>query len=116
MHVDGFRFDLASVLSRDADGQPDAEPAGPLGHRDRPGPGRARSSSPRRGTPAGLYQVGSFVGDRWAEWNGRFRDDVRAFVKGDPGIGAGASADRFLGSPDIYGHKHRDAQSTASTS
>ena len=57
----------------------------------------------------GLYQVGSFAGDRWVEWNGRFRDDVRSFVQGDPGM-AGAVAQRFLGSPDIYGHEHREPQ------
>ena len=52
MHVDGFRFDLAAVLSRDEDGRPDGRPADHLGHRDGPGPRRAPSSSPRRGTPA----------------------------------------------------------------
>src|SRR5262249_11977685 len=50
---------------------------------------------------AGLYQVGHFPGDRWAEWNGRFRDDIRQFVKGDPGM-LGAVAARISGSPDIY--------------
>ena len=57
----------------------------------------------------GLYQVGSFVGDRWVEWNGRFRDDVRCFVKGDPGT-ARSVALRFLGSPDIYGTREREPQ------
>src|SRR5260370_9916034 len=50
---------------------------------------------------AGLYQVGHFPGDRWAEWNGRYRDDVRRFVKGDPGL-TGAIASRLAGSADIY--------------
>ena len=58
---------------------------------------------------AGLYQVGSFVGDRWQEWNGRFRDDVRRFLKGDNGSVRGVAA-RILGSPDIYGHKEREAE------
>ena len=64
----------------------------------------------------GLYQVGSFVGDRWVEWNGRFRDDVRAFVTGRSAARSGPSRQRFLGSPDIYGHQDREAQSRASTS
>jgi isoamylase len=55
-----------------------------------------------------LYQVGSFIGDSWKEWNGRFRDDVRAFFRGDDDTVA-SIADRFLGSPAIYGHKERDA-------
>jgi len=58
---------------------------------------------------AGLYQVGSFVGDAWHEWNGRFRDDVRHFLKGDNGS-VPALATRLLGSPDIYGHKEREAE------
>ena len=58
---------------------------------------------------AGLYQVGSFVGDAWKEWNGRFRDDVRGFFRGEPGS-VGRVADRLLGSPEIYGHKEREAE------
>jgi glycogen operon protein len=58
---------------------------------------------------AGLYQVGSFTGDRWQEWNGRFRDDIRRFLKGDNGSVSGVAA-RILGSPDIYGHKEREAE------
>src|SRR5262249_46994348 len=54
-------------------------------------------------------QVGSFVGDAWQEWNGRFRDDVRRFVKGDRAT-VGALAPRLLGSPDIYGHEDREAE------
>ena len=57
---------------------------------------------------AGLYQVGSFVGDAWKEWNGRFRDDVRDFFRGDEGS-VRRVADRLVGSPDIYGHKEREA-------
>ena len=58
---------------------------------------------------AGLYQVGSFIGDSWKEWNGRFRDDVRSFFRGEDDTVAGI-ADRLLGSPAIYGHKQRDAE------
>ena len=58
---------------------------------------------------AGLYQVGSFVGDSWKEWNGRFRDDVRAFLKGDSGT-VHALAYRLTGSPDVFGHEEREAE------
>src|SRR3974377_1474266 len=58
---------------------------------------------------AGLYQVGSFVGDSWKEWNGRFRDDVRSFFRGDDGS-VRAFADRLLGSPEVYGHEEREAE------
>jgi isoamylase len=58
---------------------------------------------------AGLYQVGSFVGDSWKEWNGRFRDDVRSFFRGEDGS-VGRFADRLLGSPAIYSHKEREAE------
>ena len=51
---------------------------------------------------AGLYQVGSFIGDSWKEWNGRFRDDVRSFLRGEE-CSVGRFADRLLGSPEIYG-------------
>ncbi|MCB0151964.1 MAG: hypothetical protein KDE01_30450, partial [Caldilineaceae bacterium] len=50
---------------------------------------------------AGLYQVGSFIGDHWKEWNGRFRDDIRSFVKSDPGM-VEEVASRFFASPDLY--------------
>ena len=72
-------------------------------------PWRAPSSLPRLGTPAGLYQVGSFVGDAWNEWNGKFRDDVRDFFRGEPGS-LRRVADRMVGSPEIYGHKQREAE------
>jgi glycogen operon protein len=58
---------------------------------------------------AGLYQVGSFVGDTWQEWNGRFRDDVRRFLKGDDRSVSGV-ATRLLGSPDLFGHEEREAE------
>jgi glycogen operon protein len=108
MHVDGFRFDLASILSRDEQGQPLPNP---------PVLWDIESDPLLAGTKliaeawdaAGLYQVGSFVGDAWQEWNGRFRDDVRRFLKGDEGT-VPAVAARLLGSPDIYGHKEREAE------
>ena len=91
MHVDGFRFDLAAVLSRDEDGEPLADP--PILWEIETDPVLAGTKLIAEAWDAGgLYQVGSFVGDRWVEWNGRFRDDVRAFVKGDPRDGAGAHA------------------------
>jgi isoamylase len=60
---------------------------------------------------AGLYQVGSFIGDSWREWNGRFRDDVRSFFRGDE-RSVPRLADRVLGSPQIYGHKEREAEAS----
>jgi isoamylase len=100
MHVDGFRFDLASVLSRDEWGQPMRSP---------PVLWDIESDPHLVGTKiiaeawdaAGLYQVGAFVGHRWAEWNGRYRDDVRRFLKADDGTVAGFFA-RVTGSRDIY--------------
>ena len=108
MHVDGFRFDLASILSRDEEGHPLANP---------PVLWDIESDPLLAGTKliaeawdaAGLYQVGSFIGDRWQEWNGRFRDDVRRFLRGDNGT-VSAVATRILGSPDIYGHEEREAE------
>ena len=102
MHVDGFRFDLASVMSRDIVGKPVERPAVLW---------VAESDPVLAGTKliaeawdaAGLYQLGWFVnlGERFAEWNGRFRDDVRRFVKGEPDMVSHLAA-RILGSPDIY--------------
>src|SRR3989454_3810211 len=58
---------------------------------------------------AGLYQVGSFIGDSWREWNGRFRDDVRSFFRGEEGS-VERFADRLIGSPSLYGHKQREPE------
>ena len=100
MHVDGFRFDLASALSRDALGRPMKEP--PLLWEIEQDPTLVHTRLIAEAwDAAGLYQVGSFPGERWAEWNGRFRDDVRRFVRGDYGL-AGALAARMLGSADLY--------------
>ena len=108
MHVDGFRFDLASILDRDESGNLMPNP---------PVLWDIESDPVLAGTKliaeawdaAGLYQVGSFIGDSWREWNGRFRDDVRSFFRGDDGSVA-PLADRLLGSPQIYGHKEREAE------
>ena len=108
MHVDGFRFDLASILSRDESGRPLPNP---------PVLWDIESDPVLAGTKliaeawdaAGLYQVGSFVGDAWKEWNGRFRDDLRDFFRCESGS-LRRVADRLVGSPEIYGHKGREAE------
>jgi glycogen operon protein len=108
MHVDGFRFDLASILSRDAKGHVLPNP---------PVVWDIESDPILAGTKliaeawdaAGLYQVGSFVGDAWQEWNGKFRDDVRDFFRGEPGA-VGRIADRMLGSHQLFGHERREAE------
>ena len=110
MHVDGFRFDLAAVLSRDRSGAPISDP--PLIWDIDTDPVLAGAKLIAEAwDAAGLYEVGSFAGDRWSEWNGRFRDDVRSFVKGDPGL-TGSVTQRFLASPDIYGAQRRPPQTT----
>ncbi len=99
MHVDGFRFDLASVLSRDSRGVPQTEP--PLLWEIESDPILAGTKIfAEAWDAAGLYQVGSFIGDRWAIWNDQFRDVVRRFVKGEPGM-TGKLAARIVGSPDL---------------
>ena len=108
MHVDGFRFDLASIFSRDASGKPIPQP--PVVSEIESDPVLAGTKLIAEAWDAGgLYQVGSFAGDTWHEWNGRFRDDVRRFVKGDNGT-VRLVATRFVGSPDIYGHKEREPE------
>jgi isoamylase len=108
MHVDGFRFDLASILSRDQDGRPMASP--PILWDIETDPVLANVKLIAEAwDAAGLYQVGHFVGDSWKEWNGKFRDDVRAFIKGDNGV-ARAMAFRLTGSPDVYQQEQREAE------
>jgi glycogen debranching enzyme GlgX len=108
MHVDGFRFDLASILARDSSGRPMSNP--PVLWDIDSDPDLAGTKMIAEAWDAGgLYQVGSFVGDSWREWNGRFRDDVRSFFRGDEGS-ASKVADRLLGSPQIYGYKEREAE------
>lgn len=105
MHVDGFRFDLASILARDPSGQPLPNPPILLDIDTDPVLAGTKLIA-EAWDAAGLYQVGSFVGDHWKEWNGKFRDDVRSFIKGDEGM-VGKVASRFLASPDLYAN---DAQ------
>jgi glycogen operon protein len=108
MHVDGFRFDLASILTRDEAGRPLPNP--PVLWDIETDPVLAGTKLIAEAwDAAGLYQVGSFVGDSWQEWNGRFRDDVRRFLKGDDGTVPRVAA-RLLGSPDIYGQEEREAE------
>ncbi|RPI47384.1 MAG: glycogen debranching enzyme GlgX, partial [Betaproteobacteria bacterium] len=100
LHVDGFRFDLASVLARGEDGTALAAP---------PMVWALELSEPLTNTrliaeawdAGGLYQVGAFPGVRWAEWNGRYRDLMRRFARGDPGL-VGEVATRIAGSSDLY--------------
>ena len=108
MHVDGFRFDLASILARDAFGNPMPQPPVLYDIDSEPSLDGTKLIA-EAWDAAGLYQVGAFIGDRWQEWNGQFRDCVRSFLRGDEGF-AGALADRLLGSAQIYGHKEREAE------
>ena len=108
MHVDGFRFDLASVLSRDIYGEPMPNP--PVLWLMELDPTLAGTKLIAEAwDAAGLYNVGDFVnyGDWFAEWNGPFRDDVRRFVKGDEGIVSSLAA-RILSSSDIYTDLERE--------
>ncbi|MFM8320458.1 MAG: glycogen debranching protein, partial [Chloroflexota bacterium] len=100
-HIDGFRFDLASILGRDPSGAPLANP--PLLETLAFDPVLAKCKLIAEAWDAGgLYQVGSFPAyGRWAEWNGKFRDGLRRFIKGDPGL-TGDIAQRLTGSPDLY--------------
>jgi glycogen operon protein len=108
MHVDGFRFDLASILSRDEAGRPLPNP--PVLWDIESDPALAGTKLIAEAwDAAGLYQVGSFVGDAWKEWNGRFRDDARDFFRGEPGS-VGRFANRLIGSHEVYRHKRREAE------
>jgi len=108
MHVDGFRFDLASILARDERGDAAEDP--PILWDLESDPVLARTKLIAEAwDAAGLYQVGRFVGESWKEWNGRFRDDVRRFVRGDEGT-VGLLATRLLGSPDLFGHEEREPE------
>ena len=108
MHVDGFRFDLASILARDSSGAVMSNP--PVLWDIESDPALAGTKMIAEAwDAAGLYQVGSFVGDSWKEWNDRFRDDVRDFFRGS-NDSVGRMADRLLGSPSIYGHRQREAE------
>jgi isoamylase len=100
MHVDGFRFDLASVLSRGVDGEPiDHAPViASIEFAEALSDTRLIAEA---WDAVGLYQVGSWPGYRWAEWNGRYRDSARRFLRGEPGL-LGEIATRIAGSSDMY--------------
>jgi len=108
MHVDGFRFDLASILSRDELGKPMISPPTLWSIDTDPilSPVKLIAEAWDAG---GLYQVGSLAGQRWREWNGHFRDDVRRFVRGDPGL-VGKFVSRLIGSPDVYGEHNLEPE------
>ncbi len=114
-HIDGFRFDLASILSRDQNGNLQANP--PLIEQISEDPLLADTKIIAEAwDAAGAYQVGSFGAfglgsQRWAEWNGKYRDDIRKFWRGDQGM-AGALATRLSGSSDLYAHSGRGPQSS----
>ncbi|WP_396127123.1 glycogen debranching protein GlgX [Edaphobacter bradus] len=108
MHVDGFRFDLASILARDSSGRVMSSPPVLWDIESDPALAGVKLIA-EAWDAAGLYQVGSFVGDSWKEWNGRFRDDVRSFLRSDNGS-VSNFADRLVGSHEVYQHKEREAE------
>jgi len=100
-HIDGFRFDLASILGRNEDGSPMSKPPLLQSLAYDPILGKVKLIA-EAWDAGGLYQVGTFPSwNRWAEWNGRYRDDMRSFLKGDQGKASDA-ARRMMGSPDLY--------------
>lgn len=104
--VDGFRFDLASILGRDQNGAPMANPPILESLAFDPVLGKMKLIA-EAWDAGGLYQVGSFPSwNRWAEWNGRYRDDMRSFLKGDDGMAGNAIA-RITGSRDLYSPESR---------
>lgn len=104
--VDGFRFDLASILGRDQNGAPMANPPILESLAFDPVLGKMKLIA-EAWDAGGLYQVGSFPSwNRWAEWNGRYRDDMRIFLKGDDGM-AGNAITRITGSRDLYSPESR---------
>jgi glycogen operon protein len=108
MHVDGFRFDLASILARDSSGAVMSIP--PVLWDIESDPALAGTKMIAEAwDAAGLYQVGSFIGDAWKEWNGSFRDETRSFLRGDESS-LWRFADRFLGSDEIYQREEREAE------
>ena len=105
MHVDGFRFDLASIFSRNESGEPMVNP--PILWDIDTDPVLAGTKLIAEAWDVGgLYQVGSFGQDKWKEWNGAYRDDVRSFLKADENT-AWKLRQRIIGSPDIYKSGHR---------
>jgi isoamylase len=110
MHIDGFRFDLASVLGRDGEGNLLANPPLLEGIAEDPILRDVKLIA-EAWDAAGAYQVGSFSEKRWAEWNGRYRDDVRRFWRGDDGM-LGLFASRVCGSADIYANSGKGPESS----
>ncbi len=109
--VDGFRFDLASIMGRNEDGSPMSKPPLLQSLAFDPVLGNVKLIA-EAWDAGGLYQVGSFPSwNRWAEWNGRYRDDMRCFLKGDYGM-AQAAINRITGSLDLYGKENRGENAT----
>lgn len=108
MHVDGFRFDLASILARDGSGMPIANSPTLL---DIDTNLRLADTKiiAEPWDAGGLYQLGYIAGSKWREWNGQFRDDVRSFMRGDAGS-IKRFVERIIGSPDIYNEREVDPQ------
>jgi glycogen operon protein len=104
MHVDGFRFDLATILCRDRWGNISGDP--PLPTRIAEDPLLRNVKLIAEPWDIGGYQVGHFPGDRWAEWNDKYRDQVRQFWRGDPDL-VSSLATRLAGSADLYGSSGR---------
>ena len=110
-HISGFRFDLASILGRSEDGLPMSKPPLLQSLAFDPILGNIKLIA-EAWDAGGLYQVGSFPAwNRWAEWNGKYRDDLRSFLKGDGGFAA-AAVQRIAGSPDLYDPAHRGANAS----
>ncbi|MDT4331389.1 glycogen debranching protein GlgX [Methylomonas sp. MS20] len=110
MHVDGFRFDLASILSRDEEGRPFPNP--PILWDIETDPVLSGSKLIAEAwDAAGLYQVGCFIGDFWKEWNGQFRDDIRDFWRAAPGSVA-KLPNRLFASPDIFAAERREPETS----
>lgn len=105
LHVDGFRFDLGSILTRGEDGKPLHNPPVVWGIELSDEFSRTKIIA-EAWDAVGLYQVGYFPGRRWADWNGQYRDDIRRFIRGDRGL-IGKVASRLSGSSDIYQANHR---------
>ena len=105
MHVDGFRFDLAAVLSRDESGNRMSHP--PILWSIDSDPVLASSNMIAESWDIQMYQLGHFPGERWAEWNGKFRDDIRRFVKGDQGM-VRTFSQRVTASRDVFQREETD--------
>src|SRR5256712_1731472 len=108
MHVDGFRFDLASILDRDESGNAMPNPAVLWDIESDPVLAGTKLIA-QAWDAARPYQGGGFIGDSWREWNGRVRDDVRSFFRGEEGL-VERLADRLIGSPALYGPQQRGAE------